>query len=199
MTTSPATGWEVLDTALQGLATVVGGLSERDLNLPTPCEQWNVAQLLQHATGDQAAWAAAVGGGPGPTDNPFTPSGVLGTAPTALVAEAVRRADGAWQAVRPEHSEVSTPLPVGSLPVAVAAGACALDAGVHAWDLAVATGQPSPLTGPLAATLHEAARQVVEPLRGFAYVPALPAEPGDDQVAALLKYLGRRPDWKAAS
>jgi uncharacterized protein (TIGR03086 family) len=199
MTTSPATGWEVLDTALQGLATVAGGLRDHDLALPTPCEQWTVVQLLQHATGDQAAWAAAVGGGPGPAENPFTPSGVLAAAPSALVAEAIRLASGTWQAVRPADGEVPTPLPVGTLPAVVAAGACALDAGVHAWDLAVATGQPSPLTGSLAATLHEAAREVVEPLRGFAYVPALPAEPGDDPVAALLKYLGRRPDWKAAN
>jgi hypothetical protein len=84
------------------------------------------------------------------------------------------------------------------MPASLAAAACALDAGVHAWDLAVATGQPSPLAPGLAAELHAAARQIVEPLRGFAYEPALPPEPDDDEVAALIRSLGRRPDWKAA-
>ena len=40
---------------------------------------------------------------------------------------------------------------------------------------------------------------IVEPLRAFgAYAPALEAEDGDDDVAALLRHLGRRPDWRAA-
>ncbi|MEU8824965.1 hypothetical protein [Streptomyces sp. NPDC048636] len=73
-----------------------------------------------------------------------------------------------------------------------------LDAAVHAWDMAVATGQPSPLTTELARPLLAAARQLAEPLRGFAFGPELPAEEGDDEVAALLRYLGRRPDWSPA-
>jgi uncharacterized protein (TIGR03086 family) len=197
MTDHLRTGWEVLDAALDALAAVTSGVGGQDWELPTPCEQWNVAQVLQHAVGDQAAWAAAVAGGPGPAENPFAPSGQLRDAPAAMVAQARRAAAGAWQGVRPDSGQVQTPLPVGALPAMVAAGACALDAGVHAWDLAAATGQPSPLTDPLARTLHDAATRVVEQLRGFAYGPALQPEPGDSEAAALLKYLGRRPDWKA--
>ena len=37
--------------------------------------------------------------------------------------------------------------------------------------------------------------QFVEPLRGFAYAPALPAAEGDGPVEALLRYLGRSPSW----
>jgi uncharacterized protein (TIGR03086 family) len=93
---------------------------------------------------------------------------------------------------------VPTPLPQGALPAWLASGACALDAAVHAWDIAVATGQPSPLTPGLARELLVTARHIVEPLRAFgAYAPALPEQAGDDEVAALLRYLGRRPDWAA--
>ena len=91
--------------------------------------------------------------------------------------------------------DVTTPPPVGPLAPWVGAGACALDAAVHAWDIAVATGQPSPLTPELATELHEAAVQFVEPLRGFAYAPALPAVEGDGPVEALLRYHGRSPSW----
>lgn len=47
----------------------------------------------------------------------------------------------------------------------------ALDAAVHAWDIAVATGQPSPLTPSLALTLRPVANALANPLRGYAYGP----------------------------
>lgn len=196
MTRNISTGWDVLDTALQALVTVTGGITGQDRDLPTPCDQWNVTQVLQHAAGDQLAWAAAVTGGPGPADNPFTPSGHLDDTPLAVVQHASAASAAAWRNVPPGDGQVPTPLPQGPMPASLAAGACALDAAVHAWDLAVATGQPSPLTAALAAELHTAASQIVEPLRGFAYAPALPSESDHDETAALLRYLGRRPDWK---
>ncbi len=69
---------------------------------------------------------------------------------------------------------------------------------MHAWDIAVATGQASPVDDELAAQLLEVAVQIVEPLRGFAYAPALPApdDAGDGALADLLRYLGRDPGWK---
>jgi hypothetical protein len=81
------------------------------------------------------------------------------------------------------------------MPAQVAAGACALDAAIHAWDIAAATGQPSPLTAELAEQLLPAARSIVEPLRGFAYAAPLLDQPGDDPAAALLRDLGRNPTW----
>jgi uncharacterized protein (TIGR03086 family) len=195
MNQDSATGWNVLDSAHRALRSVVLGVGPADQELPTPCEQWNVTQVIQHAAGDQIAWAAAIGGGPGPAENPFTPSGVLAGPPLAVVDEALRVAAGAWAAVGEDAGDVPTPLPAGALPVALAAGACALDAGIHAWDLAVATGQPSPLTPVLAKSLYAAATEIAEPLRGFAYAPALDPQPGDDDIAVLLRYLGRRPDW----
>ena len=91
-----------------------------------------------------------------------------------------------------------TPLPHGALPAPTAAGACALDAAVHAWDIAVALGQPGPLSDELAAQLLPAARAIVEPLRQYgAYAPALPARPEDSRAAELLRYLGRDPQWAA--
>jgi len=63
------------------------------------------------------------------------------------------------------------------------------------WDIAVATGQPSPLSAELAGQLMPVATAIVEDLRGFAYAPALDPRPGDGSAAALLRYLGRDPGW----
>jgi uncharacterized protein (TIGR03086 family) len=104
----------------------------------------------------------------------------------------------AWATVDDDAEQVPVPLPQGPMPAWLAAGACALDAAVHAWDIAVATGRPSPLTPEMAVPLMEVATRIVEPLRAYgAYAPAI--ETGDDAgddagaVAALLAYLGRRP------
>jgi hypothetical protein len=108
----------------------------------------------------------------------------------------VQAATAAWASVDSHAESVRTPLPpFPTMPPELAAGACALDAAIHAWDIAVATGQPSPLTVSLVEQLEPAAGVTVEPLRGFAYAPTLPEQPGDDAIAGLLRYLGRDPRW----
>jgi uncharacterized protein (TIGR03086 family) len=163
---------------------------------PTPCTAWTVAQVLQHAVGDQLAWAAALGRGTGPTENPFEPSGRLEGSVADLIDPALTVARTAWAGIHGDDDAVPTPLPQGPLPAPTAAAACALDAAVHAWDIYAALGQPRSLPDQLAARLLPAARAIVEPLRQFgAYAAALPPQPDDDSAAVLLRYLGRDPQW----
>ncbi|MFG2885813.1 TIGR03086 family metal-binding protein [Streptomyces sp. NPDC048297] len=187
----------VLARSHEALLTVVRGVAPADWQRPTPCGEWNAAQVLQHAAGDQLGYAAFLGEGTGPAEDPFAPSGKLGDEPSVVAEAAVRAAAVAWPRIPADQAEVPVPLPPNTMPAALGVRACALDAAVHAWDIAVATGQPSPLTPELAAELLGAARQFVEPVRAFAFAPVVPAEPGDDAVVELLKYLGRRPDWTA--
>jgi uncharacterized protein (TIGR03086 family) len=193
-----ATTWSVLDQAHEALRATVRGVAAGDWDKPSPCEGWTVTQVLQHAAGDQLGYASSITGGPGPSEDPFAPSGRLADPAETVAETAMRASAAAWATVPPDASQVAVPVPPGKLPADVGAGACALDAAVHAWDIAVATGQPSPLTNGLARELLTVARQIVEPLRSYgAYAPALPAQDGDDDVAVLLRYLGRRPDWSA--
>ena len=187
----------VLTTALTALREVAAGVRADQLSAPTPCSDWNVTQVLLHAAGDQHAWAHGVGGGALPTYNPFdapqSSDDVVG-----VVKAAVEAAEQGWATVDPTADSVPTPLPpTPALEPSLAAAAAALDAAIHAWDVAVATGQPSPLTAELVAGIEPAARAVVEPLRGFAYAAPLAEVPGEDPAAALLRYLGRDPGWAA--
>ncbi|MCC0096241.1 MULTISPECIES: TIGR03086 family metal-binding protein [Streptomyces] len=192
-----ASKWDLLDAAHAALRSVVDAVPSDGWDRPTPCERWNVSQVLQHAAGDQLGYAARLTGGLGPAEDPFAPSGVLAAAPAQLLAPALDAAAEAFAGVAPGTAEVAVPLPPFTVPAEIAVGAAALDAAVHAWDIAVATGLPSPLTPALAAALRPAAEALAEPLRGFAYGPALLPAPdaAADPVAALLAYLGRRPDW----
>jgi uncharacterized protein (TIGR03086 family) len=188
--------WSVIDEAHAALRSAVAGVPAGAWDRPTPCADWNVTQVLQHAAGDQVGFAATITDGPWPSEDPFQPSGRLDGDPATVAAEAMAAAARAWSTIAPDADSVKVPVPPGALPAPVGAGACALDAAVHAWDIAVATGQPSPLTPALARDLHEVARRIVEPLRAFgAYAEVLPAADGDGDVDALLRYLGRDPAW----
>jgi uncharacterized protein (TIGR03086 family) len=199
MSANTATEWTILNGAHEALRTAVLGVAAEDWDRPTPCSDWTATQVLQHAAGDQIGFAAFITGGPGPSENPFAPSGKLDGSPLVVAEEAMKASAEAWATVDRDAQEVSVPVPPGKMPAELGVGACALDAAIHAWDIAVATGQPSPLTPELARELMPVATGIVEPLRAFgAYAPALEAEDGDDDVAALLRYLGRRPDWREA-
>jgi uncharacterized protein (TIGR03086 family) len=189
------TGWNVLDEARAMLRTAVAGVPADGWNLPTPCEQWTATQVLQHAALDQLAWASALSGAAMPGENPFAPSGQLAGEPVAYTDQALDASVAAWTAIGTET--VPSPLPQGEMAPELAAGAAALDAAIHAWDIAVATGQGSPLTAELARALMPVATSIVEPLRAYgAYAAALEPATADDDVA-LLSYLGRNPNWAA--
>jgi uncharacterized protein (TIGR03086 family) len=186
----------VLTGSLNLLHRVAASVPADHLSAPTPCSQWTVAQVLLHAAGDQHVWASIVGSGSLPSYDPFAPPRQPNGNTTQLITDAIAAATTAWAGVDPAAQSVPTPLPpTPTMAPELAAAACALDAAIHAWDVAVATGRPSPLTGGLASQLDPAARATAEPLRGFAYAAALPAQPGDDPAAALLRYLGRDPHW----
>jgi uncharacterized protein (TIGR03086 family) len=192
------TGWDVLDEARAMLRAAVAGVPADGWQRPTPCAEWNVTQVLQHAALDQRAWGAVVGGTQTPGENPFAPSGQLGTKPLAYAEAALDASGPAWTAIGEDSGPVPTPLPQGPMPAPAAAGAAALDAAIHAWDIAVATGQGSPLTPELARALTPVAQSIVEPLRQYgAYAQALEPGPGAGDDAILLCYLGRRPAWTA--
>ncbi|WP_326955662.1 TIGR03086 family metal-binding protein [Amycolatopsis sp. NBC_01286] len=187
--------WPVLDQAHAALRSAIEGVE--DWSAPTPCADWNITQVLQHAAADQLGYAAFITGEPGPDFNPFTPSGTLTESPSAYLEPKLAAAEAAFATITPDTTAVPTPLPQGALPAPVAVGAAALDAAVHAWDIATATGRKSLLTPELAEALLPVAKELAEPLRGFAYAPALPSLTEDDAVSTLLRYLGRNPHWTA--
>ena len=131
-----------------------------------------------------------------PRTTPFDPPQDAEGGTAEAVRAAVDVAARTWADVDASSESLPTPLPpVPTLAPGLAAAAAALDAAIHAWDVAVATGQPSPLTASLAGQLRPAAEATAESLRGFAYAAPLPEVAGDDEAAALLRYLGRDPEW----
>ncbi|RDI52948.1 TIGR03086 family metal-binding protein [Nocardia mexicana] len=185
---------DVLAASHRALTDVVAGIGAGQWELPTPCADWTVTQVIQHAAGDQRAYAKFLGIGTGPDYDPFAPSGALDGTAAELVSVAIEETAAAWATVADDTEIVPTPLPHGELPTPVAAVMCALDAAVHAWDIAMATGQPSPLDDEMAGHLLTAATGLIEPLRQWgAYAAVVAPESGDTALDRLLRYLGRAP------
>lgn len=191
-------GWDVLDQAHEALRAAVAGVGTDQWGAPTPCSMWTVTQVFQHATGDQQAYAGSLTGAGFPEENPFEPSGTLSADPLEMLDKAIAATVAAFSGVARGQDAVPVPLPQGPLRAEVAVGAAALDAAVHAWDIAVATGQRPLLDDALSSTLLEVAPEIVEPVRAFAFAPPLGSAAGESPRDTLLRYVGRDPAWTPA-
>ena len=128
---------EGADRRLVALAAVVGGDA---LDLPSPCSDWNVRSLLSHTVASIDAFAAAVDGGSGPTQQElFSGADILGLDPLAVVERSVARSQRAWASITDWQQPVATVL--GEMPASQAIGIITYSTLVHSWDLAVAVGR----------------------------------------------------------
>lgn len=75
-----------------------------------------------------------------------------------------------------------------------------MDAAVHAWDIAAATGQNRPLGTDLAEGIWPTADRLVDQLRDSyrVFAPAREAKDEYDRAETLLAFLGRDPHWSPA-
>lgn len=196
--TSNVEGIELLTLSHERLRAVTAGVPEGAWSAPTPCSEWTVAQVLEHARLDQQAYGAAVTGTGWPEADPFHPAGAVGVDATAELDKVLSGVAGVYAELPADAQEVATPL--GPLPPLVAAAAAAMDAAVHAWDIAVATGQASPLDDALAGGVRLAADRLADHLRDSFGVFAPAREVPEDAGAAesLLAFLGRDPHWTPA-
>lgn len=188
---------KLIDTALAALRNTATGLEPDDLARPTPCAEWTVGQVLEHAALDQYAWTGAVTLGRVTTDegDPFAPLGTPADRVLGLVERAVTAAGEVWSGSDVDGETLPTPLPQGAMDAADAAAACALDAAIHSWDVAIALGRPSPLDDDLAAAITPTAHKIVEPLRQWGAYAAIVEGTPSGPAADLLRYLGRNPTW----
>ncbi|MFJ9905526.1 TIGR03086 family metal-binding protein [Streptomyces sp. NPDC101152] len=191
-------GFEVLTHAHAYLAEVVASVGQSAWGAPTPCSEWTVRQVLNHARVDQQAYGLAITGGR-PDSDPFHPADTLDADPAAELDKVLRQVADAYAGLPADSDQVPTPL--GPLPPWIAAGAAAMDAAVHAWDIAVATGQDRPLSPERAEGIRPAADHLVDRLRDAyrVFAPAVEGSRDHDRAEALPAFLGRDPHWRPAS
>jgi len=191
-------GIEVLTRSHDYLREVVAAVPDGAWAAPTPCSEWTVRQVLNHARIDQQAYGLVLTGDR-PDSDPFHPADALAGDPVAELDKVLRAVAEGYAGMSPDAEQVPTPL--GPMPLALAAATAAMDAAVHAWDIAVATGQSRPLPDDLAKGIWPAADRLVDQLRDAyrVFAPAREVKGDYGRAEALLAFLGRDPHWTPAA
>lgn len=150
--------------------------------LPTPCIEFTVHELVEHLMGS----LRGLGGIAGAT----IPEKIDAASAEDYIAQAAEPALAAWRA-RGLDGEV--PFGGGQAPASLPAGILSLEFFVHAWDFARATDQSFSPPEPLTAFVTEIAEQIIQPDnrgegKGFAEI-ATAAH--DDAVSKLMAFTGR--------
>lgn len=180
---------KLIKATCDSTARFVDGVSAELFDLPTPCSEWNVRQLLNHLLGMLRLGAALMSdqAPPGP-DEDLT---------TGDVADTYRSgAEALLAATTPEALARAHSTPFGQMPGSLLAGFAALDVLVHGWDLAKATGQHADQDPSLAEPILDFAQQTISDEMGTRAPrigPLVPVAPDADATARLVAFLGRTP------
>ncbi len=158
----------------------VESLTDSQLQLPTPCPDWNAETVAAHIVGALGMFADALG----------TPVGPKDSDPRRQVASSAAAVLAGWS--RDEHHRGTITLPFGDFPPLLAAQINVLETFVHGVDLAAATGH----MGVVDADRCDAVREMADAAGFDAFRQAgmfgpqvPPVEPNG--VARLMAYCGR--------
>ena len=178
--------------ALDATRAVVARITADQWALPTPCDDWDVRALLNHVVAGNW-WAARLAAGETIESVGTEYDGdVVGPEPTDAYDRSALAAAAAFEA--PGALDAPCAVSYGPVPGSVYAGHRFVDVLVHGWDLATATGGPSPVTPELAAACWEVVEPQMSVLRGSGMFGADQAVPADaDVTTRLLLTLGRHP------
>jgi len=184
-----------LSRAVDQAGAVVSRIRPEQARLPTPCQSWDVRDLVNHLVHDlQQFTAMAHGGRYAKDDSDVIDDHWMGAyrAAGAALLEAWRREGALDRTIQ---------LPFGEVPATWSVGQQVADVVVHGWDLAKATGQPTEQDHELAQVSLEWGRENLKPqFRGpeesdkvFGEEVAVPDDaPVYEQLAG---WFGRDPHW----
>lgn len=188
---------ELYADVLKALAGVID-VNDAQLQLPTPCAQYNVGELRQHVLGWLDFFATALSDPAAASARPDPEAFALGAEDQP--SDVVRRSSARIQQAIADDAALQTVTMTGSRMAGDGVLGMALgEYMVHAWDLATSTGQsyepPAAAVGPA----HEFLQGMVAPeYRGpdsgfFDHEVEVPdGAPAFDQ---LLGFAGRNPNW----
>jgi uncharacterized protein (TIGR03086 family) len=181
-----------LERAFASTRSILANVTADQLADPTPCQSWQVRDLINHFVGVSFWFADTVNTGtaPAPPTTDFTGADMVAT-----YDDGIARAVAAFGT--PGALDTNVVLPFGTLPCAAYIGIATTDAFTHGWDLARATGQPTDLDPELAVELLEGARFFIQPaFRGedtkSPFGLEQPAPPNATNADVLAAFLGRK-------
>ena len=169
---------------------VLAKISPEHYELPTPCTEWNVRELVNHMIGSVHFMASTVAGEAMPAGDP--PDFTAGNDAVGEFRLAAKRSVAVWGGDGALDGSVH--LGPAEMPAQVALGLNQLDILTHAWDVAEALGTDRSIDPPVAEAVLAATQMIItDEMRGDRFAPAVPVAedaPAHDRLAA---FLGRQP------
>ncbi|MBU9763912.1 TIGR03086 family protein [Mycobacterium sp. TNTM28] len=184
----------------------VDAVTASDLDRPTPCAGWTLADLLAHMTVQHRGFAAAARGR-GADESAWdvtTVADAVHADPAGTYAAAARAVLDAFAADGIAEATFALPEfgPNATFPGTLAIGFHLVDYAVHGWDVAAALGASYELPDDVIAAVLPLVMAIPDgDFRDSAVSPfdrAVNASAATDFDKVLL-YLGRRPDWRRTS
>lgn len=179
------------DLALRRTGELVAGIGADQWDLPTPCREWNVRELVNHVVsgnwwvGELARGRTIEQVGDRLDGDVLEPDPVVAYAQSAGAARAAFAEPGALEA--------PCAVSYGPVPGSVYAGHRIIDVAVHGWDIARATGQDDTLDPELVAGCAAIVEPQLDLLKGSGvFATDVEAPAGADDQTRLLAHLGRR-------
>lgn len=182
--------------AYENAAVIVSGITADQVTLRTPCPGYDVAGLIDHIV-EAAHRAAALGRGQTPPAGDDSPHVELADA-SAHLRRAAGEAAQAWGDDCRLSSSFTMPWGEEYTGAALVTMYLA-ELAIHAWDLALATGQLDRLDPSLAVPALEGARAMIKPeyrdmvTPGSPFGAEVPPPPGAAAWERLAAFTGRDP------
>ncbi len=194
MTTATPDALELLDRAIAQTGAVIRGITPDQAHRPTPCADFDVRALVNHTVYDVQTFVSLMKGG----ERGAPEADLIGGDWSSSFERAADQLMADWRA-RGIDGTIKNRL--GEFPASWGVMQHVSDLAVHAWDIAVATGQPTTSFDPRLAEASLAwARQNLKPeYRGpdkafGAEVHVPDSAPAYDR---LVGFFGRRPGYAA--
>ena len=176
-----------LDSVYANARRLVAGIGDDQWELPTPCSEWDVRQLVNHMGFTARTLAASANR----ADISFAPDDDhVGADALAGLDRLATASVAAWRSPGAVDGMVQIP---AEMPAVAALSANVLDIGIHCWDLATATGQDHGLGDDQIKVIDEADRMLIsdEVRAGGGFGENL--DPADEQpLTTMLAFVGRR-------
>lgn len=169
------------DASLAILLGVLRNVTPGDTAKATPCEEFNVSELLDHLAGSLKGIGRALGAASVDRTD---------ASPEVRIAEL---AQPALEAFSKRGLEGTVDMGFAELPATTVAGILNLELLVHAWDFAKATGQQVEVSDVVSDYVTELARQTIsEQVRsGGSFAPEQPTAETASSLERLVAFTGR--------
>ena len=187
----------LFEKATRQVSQVLSGISQEQLDSPTPCSEWSVQDLLSHLIGGVEMVIDCLAGklsdfAPGSSDSSYSDeTRAMGLAQGygAVVAQALRAAQ------EPGAMERSIDTPLGEMPCSIFLSMSSMDQFIHAWDLAKATNQEITLDPEMTEVIYGmCVPDIADQGREAGVIGPAVAVPDEASLQdRLMGYMGRQP------